>query len=332
MRLILGLRQQKDLAPDLRFAAQLGVQGVTAAPIIDEAQGYYDFHSLMNLRTQVESYGLKLESPHLIPWTWTYKWMLGLPGKDEQIDNTLQTIRNLGAAGIPQFAYNMHVLRFYRTSRTTAGRGGSTGTSFDIDLVKDAPLFVGGPGSRVDLIPKEYIRPVSDDQMWANLEYFLKAAVPVAEEAGVQLALHPDDPPIPQIGGVARIIRSPEAYRKAMSLVDSPNNGILFCQGCFAEMGANVLEEIRYFGSRKKIFAVHFRNIQGPVEHFRETYPDDGQEDMVEAMQAYYEVGFDGPMSPDHAMHMEGDTEWGHRYWAYSIGYMKALQQAVGKK
>lgn len=332
MRLILGLHGHSTLQADLRFAAQLGVQGVTIAPPPDESKGYYDFHSLVNLKTQVESYGLKLESPHLIPWTWTYKWMLGLPGRDEQIENTLKTIRNLGAAGIPLFAYNMHVLRFYRTSRHTPGRGGSTGTSFDIDLVKDAPLMAGGPGTSTDLIPVEYRRPVTDDEMWQNLTYFLKAAVPVAEEAGVQLALHPDDPPIPSMGGVARIIRSPEAYRRAMEIIPSPNSGILFCQGCFAEMGANIVEEIRYFGSRKKIFSVHFRNVEGPVECFRETFPDDGQEDMVEAMKTYYEVGFDGPMSPDHAIHIEGDTEWGHRYWAYSIGYMKALQQAVKGK
>jgi mannonate dehydratase len=329
MRLTLGLPNATDEL--LRFSAQVGAQGVMVAPeIIDPNKGLYEFHQLTNLKTQVESYGLTLESVNLMPWRYTYKWMLGLPGKDEQIENCLRTIINLGAAGIPVFVYNMHVLRFYRTSRYTVGRGGTHGTSFDFNLVKDAPLMAGGPGTDMSLIPEEYRHPITDDDMWANLTYFLKAAVPVAEKAGVKLALHPDDPPIPAIGGVARIMRSPEAFRRAIEIVPSPNNGLLFCQGCFAEMGANIADEIRYFGSRQKIFFVHFRNTAGTANNFRETFPDNGDANMLEAMKVYKEVGFDGPMSPDHAMHMIGDTEWAHRYWAYAVGYMKAAMQAVG--
>jgi mannonate dehydratase len=303
---------------------------MVAPPVDDPAKGYYDFASLANLRSWVESYGLKLESVGLLPWTWTYKWMLGLPGRDEQIENCQKTIRNMGAAGIPAFIYNMHVIRFYRTSRHTPGRGGALATSFEMERAKDAPLMAGGPGIETGLIPLTYRKPVSDDEMWANLTYFLKAVIPVAEKAGVKIALHPDDPPIPSIGGVARIVRSPEAYRRVIEIVPSDYNGVCFCQGCFSEMAADVLAEIRYFGSRKKIFFVHFRNIRGHANDFCETFPDDGQMDMLAAMRAYHEVGFDGPMSPDHAMHIVGDTEWGHRYWAYAVGYMKGLMQAVG--
>ncbi|MCL4535943.1 MAG: mannonate dehydratase [Bacteroidetes bacterium] len=330
MTIVLGLRGATD--DDLRFAAQIGAGGVMVPPPDQGDKGYYDFASLANLRSQVESYGLKLESVAMLPWQWTYKWMLGLPGRDEQIENFQKTIRNLGAAGIPVFIYNMHVLRQYRTSRHAPGRGGALATSFDAERVRNAPLMAGGPGTDTDLIPLEYRRPVTDDELWDNLTYFVKAVVPVAEEAGVKLALHPDDPPVPSIGGVARIMRSPAAYRRAIEIVPSDYNGVCFCQGCFAEMGADVFEEIRYFGSRKKIFFVHFRNIRGKLENFSEAFPDDGQMDMLRAMQAYAEVGFDGPMSPDHALHLVGDTDWGHRYWAYAVGYMKGLQQAVGAK
>jgi mannonate dehydratase len=280
--------------------------------------------------TQVESYGMKLAAlSNNSPWEWSYKWMLGLPGRDEQIENCQKTIRNMGAAGIPVFTFNIHALRFYRTSRHAASRAGAVATSFDVDLARDVPLMAGGPNTNTELVPLIHRRPISDEQMWDNLAYFLKAVVPVAEEAGVKMGIHPDDPPIPSIGGVARIMRSPDAFRRAIEIVPSDNIGLLFCQGCFTEMGANVAEEIRYFGSRKKIFWVHFRNVRGTAERFCESFPDDGQLDMVKAMKAYRDAGYDGYMAPDHKLGIIDDTEWGHRYWGYALGYTRGLLQAV---
>ena len=328
MKIYLGVGS--DFSEDkLKFAAQVGVDGVFGAPAPDDRNlGYYDYHNLVNVRSRVKSYGLEF-SVRLLPWTWTYKWMMGLPGRDEQIENYQKTVRNMGAAEIPTLTYNMHVLRFYRTSRDAVGRAGARGSSFDIELVKNAPVMSGGPGIDTSLIPEEHRRPISDEAMWDNLTYFLKAAVPVAEEAGVRLALHPDDPPIPSIAGVARIMRSPEAYRRLIEIDPSDANGIHFCQGCFTEMGADIPEEIRYFGGRNKIVAVDFRNTLGTTEHFRETFLEEGRADMAAAMKAYRDVGFDGPMCPDHAMHMDGDTDWGHRYWAYASGHMRGLWQAL---
>ena len=314
----------------LRFLQQLGVEGVMAEPEIQpDNKGYYRFTDLVNLRTRVEASGMKLEAVRVSKWEWDYKWMLGLPGRDEQIENIQKTIRNMGAAGIPLFTYNVHALRFYRTSQHTPGRGGALASSFNTDLIKDAPLMAGGPGTDLSLIPTSHRQPISDKQMWDNLTYFVKAVVPVAEEAGVKLGLHPDDPPIPSIGGVARIMRSPDAFRRAIEIVPSKNVGLCFCQGCFTEMGANVVEEIRYFGSRGKIFWVHFRNIRGTTSKFMESFPDDGQMDMLEAMKAYKEVGYEGYLVPDHRLRIEGDTEWGHRYWAFTLGYIKGLLQTV---
>jgi len=332
MRLVLdGIHDVSD--DKLTFAAQIGVSGVAAAaPDLGPSElGYYEFAPLLNLRTKVESYGLKLEAVQNLPWRWCYKWLLGLPGRDEQIENWRKTLRNMGAAGIPILAYNFHAMRFYRTSWSTPTRGGATVTSFDADLVKNAPLLTAGPGIDTSLIPPSHRRPIGDEEMWSNITYFLKATVPAAQEAGVKMAIHPDDPPVPAIGGVARIMRHPDAFKRVIETVPSDYNGLLFCQGCFTEMGVDVLETIRYFGSRKKIFWVHFRNITGTLEKFAEAFPDDGRVDMFEAMKTYKQVGFDGLMSADHSVHIAGDTEWGHRYWAYAVGYMKALKQAVDK-
>ena len=167
--------------------------------------------------------------------------------------------------------------------------------------------------------------------MWDNFTYFLERVVPVAEEAGVKLALHPDDPPVPSICGIARIFRSVEAFKKMIEIVPSDYNGLEFCQGCFSEMGADVIEAIKYFGSRKKIFYVHFRDVKGTVPKFEECFIDEGNVDMLEAMKAYKEVGFDGPMIVDHTPHIVDDTRWGHRGRAYAIGYMRALIETVNK-
>ncbi len=315
----------------LAFAAQIGVEGICAAApdLGDPALGYYEYAPLLDLRSRVEFFGLKLEAVQNVPWTWTYKYMLGLPGRDEQVENFQKTLRNLGAAGIPMMGYNFHAMRFYRTSNTTRTRGGATVTSFDLELVKHAPLFAAGPGIDTGLIPPAYRKPIGDEQMWDNITYFLKAVVPVAEEAGVKLAIHPDDPPVPAIGGVARIMRHPDAFQRVLDTVPSPNSGLLFCQGCYTEMGVDVIETIKRFGRQKKLFWVHFRNITGTTEKFAEAFPDAGKVDMFLAMKAYREAGFDGIMSADHTVHMIGDTDWGHRYWAYAVAYMKGLKQAL---
>lgn len=188
-------------------------------------------------------------------------------------------------------------------------------TSFDYDRVKDAPLTAIGE--------------VSEEEVWENYTYFLKHVISVAEEAGVKMGLHPDDPPVPLLSGTARIFRSVEALKRAIEIVPSDYNGLEFCQGTIAEMGADVVEAIRYFGGRKKIFYVHFRNVKKTVPKFDESFIDDGDVDMFKAMRTYKEVGFDGPIMPDHTPKVVGDTRWGHRGRAFAVGYIKALIQAV---
>jgi|YNPNPStandDraft_1061719.scaffolds.fasta_scaffold15636_3 mannonate dehydratase len=302
----------------LAFVKQLGVDHIIVHTPELRGDGFWEFEDLVRLRTRAESAGLTLAAIENIPRRFYDHVLEGGPRRDEQIEKVQKTIRNLGRAGIPILGYHFMVLGVWRTGHNPVGRGGAKVTVYDHNLVANAPVADVGP--------------VDDETMWARLEYFLKAVVPVAEEEGVVLALHPDDPPISPIAGVARIIRSVEAYKRVMEIVPSPSNAIEFCQGTIAEMCSRpeeVYEAIRYFGSRKKIAYVHFRNVTGPVPTFAETFIDEGYVDMLQAIRAYHEVGFDGVIIDDHTPAVAGDAPWGHRGRAYSIGYIKALIKAV---
>lgn len=321
----------------LKFCAQIGVDGVSGAPEPGpNDDGYFTAETLRSHKELVESYGLQSAALRMAPLEWTYRWQLGLNGADEQIQNYCKTLRNMAEVGLDFIIFNMHALRIYRTSSEAPDRGGSKATSFDINLATHNPLMVH-PNSAFDIewVPEDERVPKSDEDMWSNLKHFLEVVTPVAEEVGIRIGLHPDDPPVPEISGVARIMRSPEAFRRYLELVPSGSTGVVFCQGCFTEMGCDVPEEIRHFGSRGKIFSLDFRNIKGELNNFQETFPETGNADMVETMKAYYESGFDGWITPDHAIHLDGATDWGHRYWAYAIGHIKGIDQtlkATGKK
>ena len=304
----------------LAFGRQLGAVDAVAGPgCLPGDGGHYGFHDLVLLRRRVEDAGLILAAVENVPWEWNDKIKLGLPGRDEQIDSWCKTLRNMGAAGIPVFGYNFRPPSRtgygYRTSQTAHGRGGARVSSFDYDLIEGAP-------------PGEY-GEITDEQMWDNLTYFLKAVIPVAEQAGVRMALHPDDPPVSPIEGVARILGSHAGLRRLVETVPSDCNGLDFCQGAVAAMPESVLDAIRYFGSRNKIVYVHFRNISGTAPRYAETFIDEGYVDMAEAMAAYKEVGFSGTMIDDHVPTMSDDPEK-YRSRAYAMGYIKALMDAVG--
>ena len=174
---------------------------------------------------------------------------------------------------------------------------------------------------------------VQEEQLWENLESFLKIVVPVAEKAGVKLAMHPDDPPLSPIRGLARIMRSIENYQRLLDLYPSPVNGIALCQGNFTLMTDDLPSVIRHFGKQKKIFFVHFRDVRGTPKKFVETFHDEGKTDMLACMRAYKEVGFDGVYRPDHVPTMEGDDNTRPGYSSigrlFAIGYLKGLQEAV---
>lgn len=304
------------------LARQAGVtHAVTSVPEPTLDGESWDFLPLLRMQQRFADAGLELAVIET-GFPWLHLGKLGLPGRDEEIEHCQTLIRNLGAIGVPTICWNfMAVFNWMRTSTTTPTRGGALVTGYDHTLMAEAPLTEAGV--------------VTEEQLWESLEYVMKAIVPVAEEAGVTLALHPDDPPISPIRGVGRILTSPDAMMRAIDLVPSPNNAITFCQGSFATMGADIPQEIRRFGERGTIGFVHFRDVRGTPDRFVETFHDDGQTDMFEAMRTYREVGFTGVVRPDHVPTMAGEPNDAPGYQIlgrlFALGYIKGLVEGVAK-
>ncbi|HTW07086.1 MAG TPA: mannonate dehydratase [Acidimicrobiales bacterium] len=244
----------------------------------------------------------------------------GLPGRDEEIDAVCKLIENMGRLRIPVWCYEwMTDFNWLRTATAVPGRGGSLVSGFDAALLADAP-------------PTE-LGPISEEKLWETLDYFLRRVIPVAEKAGVRLAMHPDDPPISPVRGVGRIMRSVENYQRLVDLVPSDCNGITLCQGNFTLMSTDLPAVIRHFGGQGKIFFVHFRDVRGTPANFVETWHGEGQTDLVACMQAYKEVGFHGPLRPDHVPTVDGDSNDNPGYSdygrLYALGYIQALCDTV---
>jgi mannonate dehydratase len=282
----------------------------------------WDYEVILAVKNAWENEGLKMtviEGPPALG----EKTKLGLEGRDEEIANFITFMHNLQRAGIDTICYNwMPAIGWYRTDNAKKGRGGALVTAFDNDAVKDLP-------------PTQY-GAVSKEQLWKTLEYFLKAVVPEAEKAGIKLAMHPDDPQVDQIRGISRIMTTVDNFKRMLDLYPSPNNGITMCQGNFSLMGADIPTIVRDFGKRKAIHFVHFRNVRGGKFKFEETFHDEGQIDMYEAMKAYYEIGFRGAIRPDHVPTMAEDSNSFPGYSTigtlYANGYIRGLMEAVSKR
>ncbi|MBI4551315.1 MAG: mannonate dehydratase [Candidatus Latescibacteria bacterium] len=299
---------------NLNFYKAIGIDCLLIHLPPEMADGSDRADEFKQMKHFVEAHGLELYVLHSggLPRD---KIVYGLPGRDEQIENWCTVLRAIGAAGVPATATTFYAISHFRTP-STHGRGGATYSTFDYEeFLKGPPTFPG--------------QEITEERLWENITYFLERVVPVAEEAGVRIALHPDDPPIPEpLGGAARIVVSVPNYQRIFDIAHSDAMGMLFCQGCVAEMGANVQKTIRYMGSRNKIVFVHFRNIRGSSYKFQEVFLDEGDVDMVQAMKTYRKVGFNGPFMMDHTPgipHPSGG--WAGR--AYSNGYIRGLIQSV---
>lgn len=319
----------------LRFATQIGVQGVQMNTPKLPGDKHWDEVDLRRLVLRCQEYDLTLEAIENVPIHFYDQAMLGLPGRDEQIEHYQTTIRNMGRAGIPILGYHWMPNSVWRTSRTAPGRGGSHVTAFDMAEVSGAgseglKRFVAKRDERLSTmtLSDDETSFVTADQLWENFAYFNNAVLPVAEEAGVKLALHPDDPPVEMLGGVARIFRNVEGFKRAEEITNSPAWGLDLCLGCCSEMpgGAeNVMAMIEHFGPRGKILYIHFRDVQGTVPAFQECFIGEGNYDPATVMLALRRNGFTGFLLDDHVPHMDDDSSYGHRGRTHAIGYMQGL-------
>jgi len=323
--------QMGDLSDgNLKFARQIGAENIVAAnprPLIPEGQGHFSTDALRQLRERVESHGLAIDvlalplSSSTIARAENPNIMLGTPERDREIDDICRCIQAAAEAGIPCLKYNLTLLGVISTGRVP-GRGGVGYREFDYEAVRNDPHTEAGR--------------VTADQMWERIEYFVERVIPVADGCRVRMACHQHDPGVPPdtgVRGVNRVLGSVDGVKRFITLSDSEYHGLNFCQGTVSEMlrdpGREIHDVIRYFGSRNRIFMVHFRNIRGGFLNFREVYIDEGDVDMWEAMKVYKEIGYDGIMVPDHVPRSEQDSPGGHRQRAYTAGYIKALIKAV---
>jgi mannonate dehydratase len=319
-RIQLALMLSPGQTSRMRLARQVGVNhaivGVTG--VLSKISRDQYASALRKVKDEFTAAGLTIAGveSHPVP---AEKIKLGIDGRDEEIENYIAAINALAEAGIPMVCYNwMAGLGWYRTRVDMPMRGGALGTEFDAAAAEKQGLTQWGA--------------ISEEKIWANLEYFLKAVIPVAEKANIKMALHPDDPPLSPLRGIGRILTSAANYRRVMSIVPSPVNGITFCQANFKAMGEDIEALAREWCAQKKIFFVHFRDIDGDRRHFRETFHDDGPTDMGRMLAAYHESGFEGPIRPDHAPTLEGESNDNPGYAIagkiLAFGYMKGLMDA----
>ena len=271
-------------------------------------------------RERVEDAGLSLTGIHSLPYSMYGDIMFDRDGADEAIDQISTLIRNLGEADIPILGYqwNPRSVVPMRTSPVEI-RGGAEGTAFDLDELDDPHELAPG-------LDREY----TEEEFWDNYQYFLESVLPVAEEAGVDLALHPVDPPVLEsLGGIPRLFRSVENFERGMELVPSDNHGLKLCLGCFSQMGEDITDVIQRFGERDQIVFVHFRDVVGTVPEFHETFVDSGNFDPAEAVRTLNDVGFEGAVLPDHVPKMVGDDDWRHRARGFTVGYLRGVIDTV---
>ena len=305
----------------LRWMAQLGLEWVVlqGTDSVDSGgKGFWSAGDIKSVQERCGSFGLRLHSL-MLPLAWLMDPMLGSDRRDESIENIRKSLAAAGAAGVsvvewrwsPDFKWGAEVGYYERP-----GRGGATYKAFNYDSVRDAPPF------------EEYGR-ISTRVLWDRMLYFARGVMDAAEQAGVKMSLHPKDPPVKEMRGISRILTSTEDVEAFLDAIDSPANGFTFCQGTVTEMGVDVIDAIRRIGGRGGIHHVHFRAVRGAVPRYEETFIDEGDVDMLEAMRTYKETGYELAIVSDHTPRIPGDLPGGKIGRSFSHGYIRGLVEAV---
>lgn len=353
MKLGLGLYRHMLTRENFQFARQMGAthlvvhlvdyfKGAAHNPRDNQptgtSQGWglagdpnrlWTLDELLELRRAAENEGLKIEAiENFDPAHW-YDVLLDGPKKKAQLENVKTIIRRVGGAGIPVMGYNFSIAGVCGRVTGPFARGGAV--SVGMDGAFDEPMpngtawnMIYDPAAAPGTVPSATV-----EQLWQRLEDFLDATLPVAEEAGVRLALHPDDPPMPTMRGQPRLVYQPHLYQRVLDLRPSPANTLEFCLGSLAEMTeGNLYEAVEQYSLAGKLAYVHFRNVTGKVPHYRETFADDGDIDMVRFLRILKKNHFDGVLIPDHTPQVTCEAPW-HCGMAYAMGYMRAALQIL---
>ena len=326
----IGTYAQNPTPENMLFLRQLGVKWISSSDATRETSTVEGFtrirqqweaggFTVFNETGRMGRMGAIINVPEIV---------LNLPGRDEKIEDYLNYLRYLSKAGIHYMTYGFEGNGNWRSGTMTSPRGY---VASDCDL--SSPNFQGGWGGKTYKEPLSHGRVFSREEIWDNFTYFIKKVVPVAEESGVRIGIHPDDPPQPTLAGVPRIFTSFESYQRALEIANSPNVGMCLCVGTWLEggpkMGKDPVEVIKYFGGQRKLFKIHFRNVTAPLPHFSETLMDDGYYNMYKVMEALVEINFDGLVIPDHVPALGKPGGGPDPGLAYSIGYLNATLKAA---
>ncbi len=353
MKLGLGLYRHMLTPDNFRFARQVGATHIVAHLVDyfkDGAQVARDnqptgalggwgragdpnvlwpVEELMALRRNVEDAGLKLEAiENFDPAHW-HDILLDGPKKQAQLENIKTIIRRLGAAGIPVMGYNFSLAGVCGRSSGPYARGGAE--SVGVFSKYDEPMPNGMVWNMVydEHAPKGNVPPISSDELWRRVERFLHEVLPVAEAAGVKLAAHPDDPPLPTMRGQPRLVFQPRLYQRLIDISPSRANTLEFCIGTLAEMTeGDIYETVAQYAKQGRLGYVHFRNIHGKTPNYYETFVDDGDVDMLRVLRILKESGFDGVIIPDHTPQVHCAAPW-HAGMAHVMGYLAAAIQSL---
>ena len=325
----LGCQSAPTNDTHLKYLARYGVRNICGYPEIADGRIYATVDELSRMKDLATKNGIEIDcvGPPVLTSSYIDNekhpaiMLAQSPERDRDIESIQTLIKNCAQAGLPSIKYNMSILGVLRTGRTP-GRGDASCSQWRLaDAHPKTPLTIAGH--------------VDEDMFWERIAYFLDRVIPVANEYKIRMACHPQDPGVPPEGyqGVDRVLGTVDGLKKFVAIQESPYHGLNFCQGTVSEMLADpatqIYDVIRYFGMRKKIFNVHFRNIRGHRNDFVEVYPDEGDVDMVKAIKVYHEVGYPYMLMPDHVPVATNDPE-GLQSFAFCYGYIRGLIQSQG--
>ena len=356
MKLGLGLYKSILNKDNYRFAKQAGATHLVVQ-LVDYVKGgknpiltdnYLDgwglsenqnkpwtLEELNAIKNEIESEGLVWEAiENLDPSHW-YDVLLDGPDKEKQIEGLKNTLQILGKLGIRFLGYNFSIPGVWGWTSNNSGRGGAKSITFDQSMIDvNKPLPRGMLWNMVyDSNAEEgFVEPISREELWQRLKYFLDQMIPVAEENKVMLVAHPDDPPLKQMRGLPKLFYSPEEYDRLLEMSSSPSSGFELCMGTLQEMpGSNIYDILDRYSKKKRIGYIHCRNVIGKIPNYREAFIDEGDIDIFKAIKTLKKNNYDGVIIPDHTPEMTCDAPW-HAGMAFALGYLRAIIQMLEKE